>query len=168
MPLFITKRLELSINRRWIGKPENKKITAKGWESAELTIDQLIDEIMRGYAFGPQYKGGHRKKVNFLRADLLVADIDGGLSIEEALRHPLSQYLTFLYTTSNHTPEAHRFRMVFALPHTIEDTDEYEWATKALPARLKADSQATGAHIGFYGNPECEVIRHGCGGGACC
>jgi hypothetical protein len=158
--VFISKKFQLSLNTNWIGKPRDRSITAKGWGNVELTIDELIDEIGQGYAFGPQYKDGHRRKVNFLGADLLVADIDFGLSIDDALHHPLAQYLTFLYTTSHHSAEAHRFRMVFALPRTIHDVDDYEWAMKGLAARLNGDFRATGAHIGFYGNPACEVIRH--------
>jgi hypothetical protein len=64
----------------------------------------------------------------------------------------LERCLTIFYTTPRHTPETHRFRLIFALPRTIESSAEMVAASRSLSRRLSGDPASTDAARLFYGS----------------
>lgn len=67
-----------------------------------------------------------RKTDSFLGSELIFLDIDGGLSIREFLKTETSQKMLFLYTTSRHTKELNRFRVIIPLDNFITDKEQYK------------------------------------------
>ena len=111
----MSRKLKFSVNLNLIDKnpPDNKLDMSRGFVSVEDTIEKLAEIISNeGWAFSFQFNQEHRSTVNFLATDILSVDIDGGLTIEDALKNPIVQkYGSLLYTTVSHTPDNHRFRV---------------------------------------------------------
>lgn len=150
----LNKPLKVSINPNLINKNElgDTSLFARGWVNRELTPHQLAGEIDRGVAYCCQLNGARRAS-NFSCSDVLSVDIDGTRRIEEVMTDPLvERCLTILYTTPSHTPENHRFRLVFALPRTITIATEKAAASRSLTLRLGGDPSATDAARLSYGS----------------
>ena len=82
-------------------------------------------------------RNGHRAEENvFAGFNLIVLDIDGGVSIDTA--HDLMKEYRFITcTTKSHTDEEHRFRMVFPTNYILDlDTEDYKEFMNALMAWL--------------------------------
>lgn len=106
---------------------EDRKRTGLGWFNVEISVEDLVAHITQGYPVTHQFSGGRRKKENFLCTDVLFADIDHGMTLEEALDDKfIKAHATFIYTTPSHTHDNHRFRIVFCLDRTLFDADGYE------------------------------------------
>lgn len=66
-------------------------------------------------------------KENFISTDFLVLDIDQGLRIEDAeKRIEESGYACLCAVTTSHTPEHHRYRLIFPMSRTITKLEEFE------------------------------------------
>jgi Origin of replication binding protein len=113
--------------------------------NGELTPAELAAWVREGKAFCAQVSGS-RKAANFLASDVVTVDVDGGMTIEQALKHPIvKNHATLIYTTVNHRPDAHRFRIVFALPRTITSDREMRAIARSLALRLNGDPAAVDA-----------------------
>lgn len=125
----------------------------------EVTIEEFSEIINEGYAFSYQFKNEERKADNFICTDFICLDMDSGREIDEVLNDDIvEKYGSIFYTTLSHTPDHHRFRIVFELPRTLSNVDDVRFATRALAKRLGGDPKiADGARM-FYGheksNPE--------------
>jgi hypothetical protein len=119
-PSTLTRRLKVSINPDLIDKNVTGDVVlfTHGWVNQELTPAQLLEEIKAGRAYCAQLSGA-RRAAHFLASDVASVDIDGTRTIESALNDPIvEKCATIIYTTPSHTSDAHRFRVVFALPRT--------------------------------------------------
>ena len=88
--------------------------------------DQLID-IITNYAWSPSVFSGVRHSDNFISADFLAIDFDNGYRIEQAEKLVASLNLCALgLPSSSHTPEHHKFRLVFPLAKTIFSQKVYD------------------------------------------
>lgn len=115
------RKLKIAVNPELIDKNESgdASLFATGWFNVELTPDELAEAIQSGIAYCPQLTGS-RKAESFQACDVASVDVDQGLTVEEALANPfVRNHALLLYTTGRHTPEAHRFRVVFLLTETI-------------------------------------------------
>lgn len=161
-PNIITKttpvipRMCLSINAALIDKPDQgvmKAHSATGWDSQELTVTELIQHVIDGHAFAPQYKDGQRKGKGFLAAGFLAADFDGTLKINEARNDAfINGNAAFIYTTASHTDEEHRLRVVFVLECPIVAAQDWADANLALAYRLGADLSISDKARCFFGS----------------
>ena len=155
----MARKLRTGINRRVINKNEagEEALFAWGWENAELTPGELAEHIKRGVAYTAQLKG-KRKAANFLASDIISVDVDRGMTVEGALADPLvAKHASMIYTTVNHRPDAHRFRIVFVTPRTITEAEEMRAAMRSLALRLNGDPSATDAARIFFGNTGAQV-----------
>jgi len=83
---------------------------------------------------------------------VVSVDIDGTMTIEDALDHPLVRhYAGLIYTTARHTPEQHRFRIVFVAPRTITDAGQMRAAARSLALRLAGDLSAIDPSMFWFG-----------------
>ena len=145
-----------------INKNQNHGDLGTSFSGQLVSINDLKEFIKRGCAFSYVFKNNHRLASNFDGTQILAADIDGGITIEAALNHPLvSQSASFIYTTVNHQPDAPRFRVVFALEKGIFDKDELRQVAKAIASRLSGDMSAIDSARVFYGSTECEIFHVG-------
>lgn len=156
----LNRKLRLSVNRALIDKNAtgNANLFAHGWQNVQLTPAELASEIDQGHAYTCELSGP-RSVSNYVGSDVLSVDIDQDLTVAEARKLPFAeQHLTILYTTPNHTPERHRFRLMFALPRTISEPKEMRAALRSLALRFGGDQSATDPARIFFGssgsNPE--------------
>jgi DNA polymerase IIIc chi subunit len=151
-----------SIAQSIINKNQNRGNLGTSFSGCLVSIDDLKECIKRGCAFSYVFKNNHRLASNFDGTQILAADIDGGITIEDALNHPLvSQSASFIYTTVNHQPDDPHFRVVFALDKGIFDKDELRQVAKALAIRLSGDRRVIDPGRVFYGSTDCEIFHVG-------
>ncbi|WP_416193499.1 hypothetical protein [Nitrobacter sp. TKz-YC01] len=151
---ILERRFRLSINRRLIDKNEGNDTTLfrTGWENGAFTPAELALEIDKGVAFTCEL-AGDRNAANFVCFELLSVDMDGSRTIEDVKADPfIENHLTIFYTTPSHTPENHRFRLVFALPRPITTPQEMRAAYRSLALKLGGDRSATDPARIFFGS----------------
>lgn len=152
----LVSKVKVARQTHLIGKngDGNPCLFSHGWENVEISRDEFIVGVTQhGWAYCPQLKGA-RKGANFLACNIASVDVDHGLAIEDALAHPLIQQSAFLiYTTPRHTPEAHRFRIVFLLPETITSARQMRAINRGLARALGGDMAATDPTRINFGNP---------------
>jgi len=151
--------MKVSINEKIINKNELRvHDQARGFKPADLTPQELADCISQGYAFSYQFDKSHRKADNFICSDIIAADFDAGMTLDEALTNDFFiNNASILYTTASHTPEKHKFRIVFELPRTITDKEEIRAAQQGLTRKFPADRAAVDPARQFYGSRECQT-----------
>lgn len=164
----------LNKNLKRNGEPYTDfNILTNKFVNTEGTLNEIIACISKGYAVCFSELNGndfYKKKVitNFKRAELIGIDIDNSyidehkqkqrvtgdnyISIESVLKDPMTKRASLLYTTTNHRPDWHRFRLIFALPTAIEDPDIYKKLITKLVTHYKADPAPTSIVNAFYGN----------------
>jgi len=139
---MIQKIAKVSINRNIVDKNigGNAYYMANEWENVELTINDFIQIVaVEGHAFCAQLNGG-RSSANYKLTNLVSIDVDAGITINQALEDEFSKkYLTFFYTTPNHTVEENRFRLGFLLDEDLEDGNEYTAIKRALSLKYCGD-----------------------------
>jgi hypothetical protein len=148
------KPLRLAINRQLIDKNDSGSdaLFVYGWENVELTVPELATLVSSGVAYTAQLTG-RRKAANFSASDIVSVDIDGGMTVEQALAHTLvRQHAALIYTTASHKPDAHRFRIVFPTARTITDPREMRSIARSLALRLSGDPAAVDATRIYFGN----------------
>lgn len=131
---------------------------ADDWANRQGTLDTLKGFVSQGYAFIPAaMTSSHRSSAAFGYADLVVVDIDHGLTIEQFCSHPLAASAAWVYTTANHNPPIQeRFRVVFRLPWRIDEPDLYKATVTLLSRALGGDKSCTDPCRLFYGNDQAE------------
>lgn len=126
-----------------------------------LVQDELAEVIRLGWAFCAQHRGT-RRAANVTQTGFLAVDIDEGLRIEDAEADPFFQaYASILYPTVSHTPEAHRFRIVFELEVPLTSIADIELGLTGLSARFGGDQACTDAGRIFCSNPGCIPTVYG-------
>lgn len=150
--------MKVSINEKIINKNElDVRDQARGFKPADLTPQELADCISQGYAFSYQFENSHRKADNFNCSDIIAADFDAGMTLDEAINNEFFiKNASILYTTASHTPEKHKFRIIFELPRTITDKEEIRAAQQGLTRKFPADPAAVDAARQFYGSKGCK------------
>jgi len=142
-----------SINTKFLDKtPENKSAFVEGFQGCLLSMSEIRDVINQGWAISYCYDRDIRKNGNFVGTGFLAVDIDAGLRIEDAMSDPfVKSHCSLFYCTPSHTPDDHRFRLVFGLEQPIEDPTKLRAATTALIRRFGGDSQASDPSRIFFG-----------------
>jgi hypothetical protein len=96
-------------------------------EAVEFWTDDELKDIVTTHAWSPFTFSSFRHADNFLSCDLLVYDIDEGLTIEQAKQIAIRKNLACLVLPSpSHTEEAHRFRIILPLVVPITNAEVYE------------------------------------------
>lgn len=131
---------------------------ADDWANRKGSLETLKGFVSEGYAFIPAHMtSSHRSSAAFGYADLVVVDIDNGLTIEQFQAHPLAASAAWVYATASHRPpEQERFRVVFRLPWRIDDPDLYKAVVTLLSRSLGGDRSCTDPCRLFYGNDQAE------------
>lgn len=135
---------------------------ANGFLPKDLTQTELAEQVKKGYAFSAQFVEGRRSSESFLASGFIAADVDSGLTLEQAQSNQfIGDNAAFLYTTSSHKPKAHRFRVVFELLTPIKDESRYRYALQGLIARLGSDRSCKDGSRLFYGNSKSKITSVG-------
>ena len=156
------QKFRVGLNCQFIGKYTKASAVdpARNWVASQVSLDELIEHVREGYGFTAQFRDGYRKTANFICADVVAADFDGTMSLEEAQSSPfISQFAACLYTTPSHTAEKHRFRAVFLLEETITEPQDWADCLFGLAVRLGSDRSIKDAGRMFFGSLDCQVTR---------
>ncbi len=167
--------ISVAVNRHYVNKLDPAEWQAMAnfndtFETVELSIQQLIDEIRQGHAFTAAHRqqrhprsngrpGRFRCAQNFISAQHLALDFDDS-SLAEVLHQPfVATYAAFLYTTPSHKPAAPRSRAVFILDQPVTDSQRYGALAAALTHKFdsQADASCKDPARVFYGSAECDV-----------
>jgi hypothetical protein len=135
------KKLTVSIRLDFTDKATKEELSrsGRGWTNNELDLKQFVDHIKSGFPFTHQFFGGKKTKEHFQQTNVLVADIDAGMTVEQALDDEfIKAYGTLIYTTPRHTQEQHRFRIVFVLDRLIFNPNLYESMYAGLMMKIPA------------------------------
>jgi len=156
----------------------------RGFSSQTLCCDDIASHVLEGHAFVPAWLDHDaegksiRKNTAFQKAQLIFLDIDNSITengikrrqtdeegytpLEKVVGNAAYQDNAFLiYTSPSHTPEWHRYRIVFCLPEPVRDVERYKQIVAAFISRIGADPACKSpVHI-FYGNTKAEVFPFG-------
>jgi hypothetical protein len=158
------KKYPASINADIFDKADasNRRNLGRGWKPVEISAAEFEDAVSLGWAISAQFENEYRKTANLIRAGFLAADVDGGLTLQDAQHHAFVQHhAAFIHTTASHTEARHRFRIVFLLERAILTAADWADALLGLALRLGSDLSATDAARLFYGNSMAQIFRIG-------
>lgn len=100
------------------------------FEPVEVTnFDELASIVTsKNYSCGV-FKNNYRNMENFIKADAIALDFDGGVRIDEVVTRA-NEYIFGLFPTKSHRKikngkVADRFRLIFPLEETIDNKDDY-------------------------------------------
>lgn len=156
-------KLKLSINKGIVNKTpiRDKRSLSEGFETAEVSLNDLAKFIKQGFALSYEFKDGRRLTKNFISASFLAVDVDGGVTLEESLNEEfIKKFCSLIYTTHSHTEEVNRFRLIFALPRSINNPLELRYATRSLASKLGGDKSVVDAARMFYGFKGAKIFIH--------
>lgn len=137
---------------------KSHRILATKFQNLDLTVNQVAESINHGYPFSAHHKD-RRTDDNFICAGFIAVDIDHGWTLDEVLASPLvNSYGAIVYTTVNHTAEAHRLRVIFELIREINNQIEMRCALKGAIKYFDGDKACSAACQMFYGSIGCEPI----------
>jgi hypothetical protein len=122
------------------------------FKNTALSVDELQALISEGYAIAPFLMKGRKSQLNWLGAELCCVDVDGTMTLDEALQMELTQHCLFLYTSPSHTDAEHRFRLVFALPCCERDMEVYRATLQKLIVAYRADESCSDPSKFYFGN----------------
>lgn len=113
----------------------------------EINTEEDLINAVTSYGWSPSIFSGVRHNDNFVSTDFMSLDIDSGLRIEDAEKRVQSLGLACLCLPSpSHTPEAHRFRLVFPLAKTIFSQEDFETTWDFLQKQFpELDTQCSDA-----------------------
>jgi len=129
-----------------------------GWMNIEAEWPDVFELITQdGCATSAELTGDHRSDANFVSRELLMVDIDSGMTIPELLADNFyNEYGAGFYATPSHNMAHHRFRIMFRTATAITDSDRVKKVIMALMRVYDhADVACKDSTRIFYGTPEC-------------
>lgn len=165
--------MKLSINPKIIGKARQVEVPNDrpyyecngvkvnlgwGWINIEASWPNVFELItVDGYATSAELTGDHRNDENFVSRELIMVDIDSGMTIEELLDNEWYQeYGAGYYITPSYTVEKPRFRILFRLEQPETDSQRLRKINRGLLALfVQADQACKDPTRIFYGTPNC-------------
>lgn len=120
-------------------------------EIVEIRNENDLIDIVTKYSWSPFVFEDFRRQDGFISTDFAVFDIDDGMRIEDAesIIDELSVACLCMPSTS-HTPEHHRFRLVFPLSKSIQNKDEYKETMMKLGEYFQYDPSCLTDTARFY------------------
>ena len=156
--------MKISFNPLMKGKPSKEEVPAlesqNAWTSIELEPEDAFELItVDGYATTCDLASGIRKEHNYSTKQLFMIDIDDGMRIEQLLEDEFyNRYGAGFYTSSSHTDELHKFRILFLTPQPV--IGAYQARKIARGLRLiypMSDRACIDPARLFYGSVDCPI-----------
>jgi hypothetical protein len=170
--------MKLSINPKIIGKARQVEVPNDrpyyeclgqrvnlgwGWQNIEADWPDVFELItVDGYATSAELKSDHRDDEQFVSRELLMVDIDSGMTIEELLDNTwYNQYGAGFYITPSYSDAAPRFRIMFRLEQAENNIERLRKINRALLMLFEqADQACKDPTRIFYGTPNCEIKEY--------
>lgn len=152
--------MRVSINPKIIGKPPKHSDIDLGynWMNVDADWEDIFELItVDGLATSAELNNDNRRESNFVSRQLLMVDIDGGMTIPELLDNAFyCEYGAGFYATPSFTPELHKFRICFILETAETDSGRLRKINRGLLKVFGAADQACKDPTRlFYGTPNC-------------
>lgn len=125
-------------------------------EVVEVDTDEALLQVVTSFAWSPFIFKQARLKDDFVSTDFLVLDIDDGLKLADAEERIVEAgYACLAVPTTSHTPEKHRYRLIFPLSRTITKVEEFEASILDLmEAFPESDPACKDYARAFYGSTQ--------------
>lgn len=154
--------MKLSIHETIRGKPakDARVNLGYGWLNIEAEWPEVFELItVDGVATSAELTSDNRREANFVSRELLMVDIDEGMTIPELLDNQFyNQYGAGFYVTPSHTHERPRFRIMFRLEQPETDSGRLRRINRGLLHIFAAGDDACKDPTRiFYGTPNCEI-----------
>jgi hypothetical protein len=133
-----------------------------GWQNIEVSWNDAFKLITEdGYATSSELLSDHRDENNFVSRELIMVDIDSGMTIEELLANDwYNQYGAGFYITPSYTDNMPRFRIMFRLSQALTDAHRLRKINRALITLFaQADQACKDPTRIFYGTPNCRIFE---------
>ena len=145
-------------NDKIVGKCDPQKLSYPGaFQPTQGTLTDLAVHIGRGFPWMPAVlgEGSRRLKRNANYAELVAIDIDGGMTIEQALEQPfIVAHCALAIESASSTPEHNKFRLVFAYTGPVKGYQTLEACQRYLIEQIGvADPACKDASRFFFGAP---------------
>lgn len=135
----------------WKNEPDNKP----GFVPTLMTIQDFADHISTGHAYSCAIRHPHdqRKNAATLVSWTIAADIDSGMTLDDALVDPfISEHACLIIESASSTPAHNKFRIVFRFVTPILGHDQVTMVARYIMHVLKvADKQCKDSARFFYG-----------------
>jgi len=156
--------MRVSINPNIIGKPPRHADIDLGfnWMNIESSWAEIFELITQdGFATSAELSTDNRREANFVSRQLLMVDVDSGMTIPELLDNAFYNQLgAGFYATPSFTPELHRFRICFRLESAETDPGRLRKINRGLLRVFGAADQACKDPTRlFYGTPDCVLCE---------
>jgi hypothetical protein len=156
--------MQVSINPNIIGKPPKHADIDLGynWMNIESTWTEIFELItVDGLATSAELTSDNRREANFASRQLLMVDIDSGMTIPELLDNAFyNEYGAGFYATPSFTTELHKFRICFVLEQAECDPGRLRKINRGLLRVFGAADQACKDPTRlFYGTPNCVLCE---------
>jgi hypothetical protein len=132
-----------------------------GWENLEADWHTVFELITAdGLATSAELSSDNRREETFVSRDLIMVDIDSGMTIQQLLADEFYNTLAAgFYATPSHRDDAHRFRIMFRLEQPlVKATDVVKLNKMLMRQYTQADAACKDATRIFFGSPAC-VLR---------
>jgi len=156
--------MKLTIHETIRGKPgrDTHPNLGYGWINIEATWPEVFELITQdGVATSAELTTDNRREANFVSRQLLMVDIDSGMTIPELLANAFyNQYGAGFYATPSFTPELHRFRICFVLAQPETDAGRLRRINRGLLQVFgTADEACKDPTRLFYGTVNCVLCE---------
>lgn len=137
------------------------------YKNVDIEFNSLEFLVISDYVQISPYYYKHKQKNSDgwsnSRQDLLILDIDDGMSIDEVMKM-LEHHTYLMYTTKSHQKEKQgtvcdRFRLIIPAENIPKEEDVYFTMLRLLRHKFKSDEQTETKSAGFLCNSECTVIK---------
>jgi hypothetical protein len=154
--------VKLSIHPEIRGKPDrDARINlGRGWVTIDADWADAFELITTdGYATSAELRLDHRAESEFVSRQLLMVDIDAGMTIPELLANEFYNiYGAGFYATPSFRPEHHKFRICFLLEQAERDPVRLRKLNRGLlRVFAQADEACKDPTRLFYGTIGCEI-----------
>lgn len=156
--------MKISINPHIRGKPPKDTPVDLGhnWTNIEATWADIFALItVDGMATSAELTTDNRKEANFASRQLLMVDVDSGMTIPELLDHDMyTAYGAGFYATPSFTTDLHRFRICFILESAETDAGRLRKINRGLlRVFAQADEACKDPTRLFYGTVNCVLCE---------
>ena len=120
--------------RKWYESGGQRVSLGWGWINFDADWDTVFKLItVDGRATSAELSSNNRREDTFVSRELIMIDIDSGMTIEQLLEDDFyNRYGAGFYTTPSHQDHAHRFRIMFRLEVPITDAQKLSKLNRML------------------------------------
>lgn len=145
-------------DKRYTEKPKDDVgFIVNSLSECNIELKELADKVSMGCTFIPALLRGGKSNNNFVSQELWALDFDHNSTIDEILSRCKSKGLepVFGYTSFSHTPDNHRFRLVFHSNRLATDIEERNRIQRSIMNIFpECDPACYSASHFFYGGKQ--------------